>query len=92
MTDSKALIEEARDWAERALPPSPWADNHIALRLASALEAEIAEADPYCREEACQYRHWTSGTMPTHRRGAGCPEPQPGGSCATRTPERTPDD
>lgn len=30
--------------------------------------------DTYCHDEHCQHRHWTSGSMPTHRRGTDCPE------------------
>ena len=44
-SEKLALIAEAREWAVKALPPSPWADNHIVLRLANALEAKIAEAE-----------------------------------------------
>lgn len=33
----------------------------------------IPSSDPWCRREDCQYRNWRSGSMPTHRRGAGCP-------------------
>lgn len=29
--------------------------------------------DEWCREENCQYRHWVSGDMPTHKRGSTCP-------------------
>lgn len=31
--------------------------------------------DPWCREESCEHRHWRSGSMPTHKRGASCPAP-----------------
>lgn len=34
--------------------------------------------DCWCREEACRYRHWHSGSMPTHRRGTECPPPTSG--------------
>lgn len=33
------IVAEARAWKESALPPSPWGDKHIAVRLADALEA-----------------------------------------------------
>lgn len=56
--DVKALIAEARDWAERALPPSPWADNHIALRLADALEASVQA--PALDVEKATSRHFGS--------------------------------
>lgn len=41
-------------------------------------EAEIERLnapapDPWCREESCRYRHWRSGSMPTHERGTTCP-------------------
>lgn len=29
--------------------------------------------DEWCREETCRYRHWRSGSMPTHKRGSDCP-------------------
>lgn len=29
----------------------------------------------WCYEELCRWRHWRSGSMPTHRRGGACPEP-----------------
>ena len=45
-----------------------------ATMLSSA--AGVSETDEWCREESCQYRHWRSGSMPTHRRGAGCPQPK----------------
>lgn len=32
-------------------------------------------SDEYCFSEKCQYRHWRSGSMPTHRKGDGCPKP-----------------
>lgn len=35
------------------------------------------DTDPWCREESCEYRHWTSGDMPTHKRGSTCPAPAP---------------
>lgn len=31
--------------------------------------------DEWCREERCEYRHWASGSMPTHKRGHRCPAP-----------------
>ena len=40
MKTNKDLIEEARKWVESALPPSPWADTHIVIELANALEAK----------------------------------------------------
>jgi hypothetical protein len=30
-------------------------------------------SDPWCRREDCQYRNWRSGSVPTHRKGTGCP-------------------
>ncbi|QDF18709.1 hypothetical protein SEA_PUPPER_223 [Gordonia phage Pupper] len=33
----------------------------------------VTDDEVWCHEENCQYRHWTSGEMPTHRRGDGCP-------------------
>lgn len=39
------LIQEARDWADAALPPEPWRFAHVSLRLADALEAAEAERD-----------------------------------------------
>jgi hypothetical protein len=35
---NEELIGEAFKWAKNALPPEPWADTHIVLRLAHALE------------------------------------------------------
>jgi len=40
---------------------------------AVVLREQVEREDPYCREENCEYRHWTSGSMPTHRRGSKCP-------------------
>lgn len=31
-------------------------------------------SDEYCFAEHCRYRHWQSGSMPTHRRGDTCPK------------------
>lgn len=31
-------------------------------------------SDEYCFAEHCRYRHWQSGSMPTHRKGDGCPK------------------
>lgn len=50
-------------------------------RILAALLHEAAErlsnvvepADEWCREESCRYRHWRSGSMPTHKRGSECP-------------------
>jgi len=39
-----------------------------------AADRDRAE-DPYCRAEDCQYRNWTSGSIPTHKRGSTCPNP-----------------
>jgi hypothetical protein len=33
------------------------------------------EPDEWCREETCRYRHWRSGSIPTHTRGTNCPAP-----------------
>ncbi|MGH4000245.1 MAG: hypothetical protein ACRDTJ_22610 [Pseudonocardiaceae bacterium] len=40
-----------------------------------APDAEPGGGDPWCREESCTWRHWRSGSMPTHRRGDDCPTP-----------------
>ena len=43
-----------------------------------ALKPEAREepiADEWCRKESCRYRHWRSGSMPTHKRGSECPPP-----------------
>ena len=37
---------------------------------------EPAQADQWCRSETCRYRHWTSGSMPTHKMGHDCPTEQ----------------
>jgi hypothetical protein len=39
-----------------------------------AADRDRAE-DPYRRAEDCQYRHWTSGSVPTHKRGSTYPNP-----------------
>jgi hypothetical protein len=31
------------------------------------------ECAEWCRSEKCQWRHWRSGSVPTHKRGADCP-------------------
>lgn len=50
-----------------------------AIALLESLSARVTQAetesDPYCREERCEFRHWTSGSMPTHKRGRSCPAP-----------------
>lgn len=40
------LVQEARDWRNSALPPSPWGDTHIAVRLADALEPLLTPEHP----------------------------------------------
>jgi hypothetical protein len=47
-----------------------------ALIESKAVPVEPQRADEWCREESCQHRHWRSGSMPTHKRGRDCPEPQ----------------
>ena len=37
---------------------------------------EPAQADQWCRSETCRYRHWTSGSVPTHKIGHDCPTEQ----------------
>lgn len=38
-TENEELIAEARAWRKTALPPTPYGDGHIVLKLADALEA-----------------------------------------------------
>lgn len=45
--------------------------------ILEALSVSLPAEDEWCREESCQYRHWRSGSMPTHKRGAGCPSRVP---------------
>lgn len=58
--------EDARRVVEAALSASASADP-------ADEHHDAEERDEWCREESCQYRHWRSGGMPTHRRGTGCP-------------------
>ncbi|URC17686.1 hypothetical protein SEA_TARDUS_71 [Gordonia phage Tardus] len=44
------------------------AEHDVAEQILGSLEA-----DEWCKEESCRHRHWRSGAMPTHRRGADCP-------------------
>lgn len=51
---------------------------HRRLReVTAALDSLLAlvpePAEDGCMEESCRYRHWRSGSMPTHTRGADCP-------------------
>lgn len=50
-----------------------WFPTQPPLKGAVASDQE----DPWCREERCRHRHWRSGSMPTHRRGADCPPTTP---------------
>lgn len=43
--------------------------------LPDGAERRVAKAaDLWCRSEDCRHRYWRSGSMPTHRLGADCPE------------------
>lgn len=63
---ARELIEESRKWATSALPPSPWADNHIAVRLADALEAMLKPSqaevtvDEYLQYQAGWVSSWSA--------------------------------
>lgn len=48
------------------------------VALIAALRTPPPEPDEWCREESCEYRHWRSGAIPTHKRfGSQCPAPAP---------------
>jgi hypothetical protein len=73
------LILAVADWIEN--PPewvhAPW------------VVAATPEPDEWCMDEKCDHRHWRSGSMPTHKRGAQCPlittpEPEPSDEPPTR--------
>lgn len=36
-------------------------------------EATTDETDEWCMAKNCQWLHWRSGSLPTHRRGSECP-------------------
>lgn len=46
---------------------------HIIERECGQEDAEINDGT-WCFAEHCRYRHWRSGSMPTHQRGEHCPE------------------
>jgi len=50
-----------------------WMTQARTLLASDLLGASREQEDPYCREENCEFRHWTSGSMPTHQRGPSCP-------------------
>ena len=70
---AKALKFDIRNLAE-------WLDAMVATTTAAHDTAmalvEQPEADPWCREENCEWRNWRSGSMPTHKRGRDCPPAQ----------------
>lgn len=65
-----------------ATPPTAyrWTRSDGEVFIIDPREVEIVRTadsapgdDGWCRREDCQYRNWRSGSMPTHRKGAGCP-------------------
>lgn len=82
--EAEDLMNEAADHLEALARDRDLtaAENKELLEENMKLEARLAalttpQEDEWCREESCQHRHWGSGSMPTHRRGADCPEPEP---------------
>jgi hypothetical protein len=51
------------------------ADTLLASGVVSLAADRDRAEDPYCRAEDCQYLNWTSGSIPTHKRGSTCPNP-----------------
>lgn len=64
--NTRELIAEAEEWAEHALPPSPWGEKHVVHRLTAALTAAgVAPQGPQAldaekvAEVLCQAIHST---------------------------------
>lgn len=63
-------------WLRDFTGPGSVGANEAADTLESLLALVPEPAgSPWCYAEDCRY--WRSGSMPTHERGAHCPEPTP---------------
>lgn len=85
--EAEQQVEKVRQYAEDRSIHHRGRKNSVvsSWRIASDLIAIVGEnsddpatekpADEWCREEGCEFRHWRSGDMPTHKRGERCPDP-----------------
>lgn len=64
--DGSVYLPEGRDVVDLDDWTLAKAENRVYRLIRERLSEE------WCMEESCRYRHWRSGSMPTHKRGSDC--------------------
>ena len=73
------VAQVIRPWLSQTMQdPDDWAETRARDIAADVIAHAMTPApqvveDVWCRNETCRYRHWTSGSMPTHKIGHDCP-------------------